>query len=59
MDEKEVKSKIKKESELAAFGKKIFSSDFKTARESITNNVVIPEIKSFISILGKSVLDNL
>lgn len=59
MDEKEVKSKIKKESELVSFGKKIFSSDFKTAKETITNNVIIPEIKSFISILGKSVLDNL
>ena len=59
MEEKEVKSKIKKESELVTFGKKIFNSDRKTVKESITDNVSIPEIKSFISVLGKSVLDNL
>lgn len=59
MEEKEVKAKTKEPTELSKFASKIFSSDIKTAKNSVLNGVIIPEIKTFLSRVSTSFLDSL
>ena len=49
----------KPQSEFVTFIKKIFVQDLSTAKDSVIDGVVVPQIKSFLSNLSTSLINNI